>query len=255
VVPPAQRLAEALGLPFRDLAILQEALTHSSYVNEHPESGAQANERLEFLGDAVLSLIVSEALMRRHPDEHEGQLTTRRASIVSSKALAGVAARLNLGDYLVLGQGAARAGEQSRDSVLASLFEAVVAAIFLSLGLARTRRWVLAVTAPEMGTRGAVTNLKAPKSRLQEHAYHSTGKPPSYRVVSAEGPDHDRHYVVEVALGGEVLGHGEGRNRRIAETEAAANALAGLSRRSGMTDPGRLDAAADERLDAAEVPA
>lgn len=225
----AVRLADHLGLPFRDLDLVEEALTHSSYVNEHPETSGGPNERLEFLGDAVLSLIISEALMKRHPDEHEGQLTTRRAAIVSSKGLSGIAARLDLGQFLVLGQGAARSGEQERDSVLASLFEAVVAATFLDLGLARTRRWVLDVAAPELDATGGLGSLKAPKSKLQEHAYHSTGHPPSYRVVSAEGPDHERHYVVEVSLSGEVLGRGEGRNRRIAETEAAARAMARLA--------------------------
>lgn len=183
------------------------------------------NERLEFLGDSVLSLIISEALMKRHPDEHEGQLTTRRAAIVSSTGLSAIAARLDLGQFLVLGEGAARSGEAERGSVLASLFEAVVAATFLDLGLARTRRWVLEVAAPELDATGGVGSLKAPKSRLQEYAYRSAGHAPTYRVVSAEGPDHDRHYIVEVSLSGVVLGRGEGRNRRIAETEAAGRAM------------------------------
>lgn len=189
------------------------------------------NERLEFLGDAVLSLIISEALMRRHPDEHEGQLTTRRSAIVSAKGLSVIAARLDLGQFLVLGQGAARAGEQSRDSVLASTFEAVVAATFLDLGLARTRRWLLEVCAPELDAASGVSSLKAPKSKLQEYAYRLSGRPPTYRVVSADGPDHDRHYIVEVSLSGEALGRGEGRNRRVAETEAAARALVRLAHR------------------------
>lgn len=175
--------------------------------------------------------------MRRHPDEHEGQLTTRRAAIVSEKGLSGIAARLDLGQFLVLGQGAARSGERDRDSVLASLFEAVVAATFLDLGLTRTRRWVLAVAAPELDATGGLGSLKAPKSKLQEHAYHSTGHPPSYRVVSAEGPDHQRTYVVEVSLSGEVLGRGEGRSRRIAETEAAARAMVKLAQRPATSTP------------------
>ncbi len=169
--------------------------------------------------------------MRRHPDENEGQLTTRRAAIVSEKGLCGIAARLDLGQFLVLGQGAARSGERHRDSVLASLFEAVVAATFLDLGLIRTRRWVLAVAAAELEATGGLGSLKAPKSKLQEYAYHSTGHPPSYRVVSADGPDHQRTYVVEVSLGGEPLGRGQGRSRRIAETEAAARAMVKLAQR------------------------
>jgi ribonuclease-3 len=222
---PARRLAEHLGLPFRDLSRLQEALTHSSYANEHPELALSHNERLEFLGDAVLSLIVSEALMKRHPGEHEGQLTTRRAAIVSASGLSQIASRLDLGSYLILGEGASRSGERRRDSVLASLFEAVVAATFLDCGLARTRRFVVTAAKPELEATGGVTRLKAPKSRLQEHAYRRSGRPPVYRVVSAEGPDHRRHYVVEVSLDGQTLGRGEGPNRRIAETEAATDAL------------------------------
>jgi ribonuclease-3 len=127
-----------------------------------------------------------------------------------------------------MGQGALRSGEHERDSVLASVFEAVVAATFLDLGLARTRRWLLAVVAPELEATGGVSSLKAPKSQLQEHAYRTSGHPPTYRVISAEGPDHERHYIVDVSLSDEVLGRGEGRNRRIAETEAAAKALARL---------------------------
>jgi ribonuclease-3 len=163
--------------------------------------------------------------MKRHADEHEGQLTTRRAAIVSASGLAQIAKRLDLGAYLVLGEGASRSGERKRDSVLASLFEAVVAATFLDCGMTRTRRFVLDAVKPELEAAGGATRLKAPKSRLQEHAYRRSGHPPTYRVVSAEGPDHRRHYIVEVSLDGETLGRGEGPNRRVAETEAAAGAL------------------------------
>ena len=110
----------------------------------------------------------------------------------------------------------------------------MVAATFLDLGLTRARRWVLAVAAPELDATGGLGSLKAPKSKLQEHAYHSTGHPPSYRVVSAEGPDHQRTYVVEVSLSGEVLGRGQGRSRRIAETEAAARAMVKLGQRPAV---------------------
>jgi ribonuclease-3 len=128
----------------------------------------------------------------------------------------------------VLGEGATRSGERKRDSVLASLFEAVIAAIFLECGLIRTRRFVLDAIKPELEAAGGVTRLKAPKSRLQEHAYRRSGHPPMYRLVSAEGPDHRRHYVVEVSLDGQALGRGEGPNRRVAETEAATTALVHL---------------------------
>ena len=218
-------LAERLGLRFDDPALLTEALVHSSYVNEHPEGTSESNERLEFLGDAVLSLVTSEALFKRHRDEPEGILTTRRAAIVSTRGLARIARRLELGDALVLGQGAENSGERGRSSVLAGLFESVVAAIYLDQGLEAARRFILEAAAPELDSGVSADALKAPKSRLQEYAFSATGRAPSYRIVSSEGPDHDRHFVVEVAVDGDVLGSGEGRNRREAETQAAEAAL------------------------------
>jgi ribonuclease-3 len=241
VASPATELAARLGLSFRNLALLDQALIHSSYVNEHPEGPGLSNERLEFLGDAVLSLIISEALWARHPDEPEGLLTTRRAAIVSARGLSRLAGRLDLGSHLVLGLGATRSGERARDSVLASVFEAVVAAIYLDLGLAAVRDWVLGVAAPELDAEAPPLVLKAPKSRLQEYAYRISGRLPAYRIVSVEGPDHDRHYAVEVSIGGQVLGRGEGPNRREAETVAAAAALVGLA-----TEEAGADAAARE---------
>ena len=218
-------LAERLGLHFDDPALLTEALVHSSYVNEHPEGSTESNERLEFLGDAVLSLVMSEALFKRHRDEPEGTLTTRRAAIVSTRGLARIARRLAIGDALVLGQGAENSGERGRSSVLAGLFESLVAAIYLDQGLEAVRRFILDSAAPELDASLPIDVLKAPKSRLQEHAFAATGHAPAYRIVSSDGPDHDRHFVVEVAVGGVVVGNGEGRSRREAETHAAEAAL------------------------------
>lgn len=225
---PAPGIAARLGPAFRDPDLLAQALVHSSYVNEHPEGLATSNERLEFLGDAVLSLIVSEALWRQHPDEAEGTLTTRRAAIVSTRGLAVVARRLAIGDAIRLGQGAQRSGERRRSSVLAGAYEAVVAAIYLDRGLDAARDFVLDSIRPELEAARTADALKAPKSRLQEWAYLAGGRAPGYRVLSAEGPDHDRRFVVEVALGEQVLGSGQGRSRREAETAAAEAALEGL---------------------------
>ncbi|MGD8485054.1 MAG: ribonuclease III [Chloroflexota bacterium] len=221
----ARELADRLGLEFDDPALLTEALVHSSYVNEHPEGSTRSNERLEFLGDAVLSLVMSEALFKRHRDEPEGVLTTRRAAIVSTRGLARIANRLSIGEALILGQGAENSGERDRPSVLAGLFEAIVAAIYLDKGLEAARGFILEAAAPELDAAVPLTALKAPKSRLQEHAFAETGRAPAYRVVSSEGPDHDRHFVVEVAIDGEVIASGEGRSRREAETHAAEAAL------------------------------
>ena len=222
-------LAERLGLQFDDSALLTEALVHSSYVNEHPEATSESNERLEFLGDAVLSLVMSEALFKRHRDEPEGILTTRRAAIVSTQGLARIARRLEIGEALVLGQGAENSGERGRSSVLAGLFESIVAATYLDQGLEAARRFILDAAAPELDAALPIDVLKAPKSRLQEHAFSTTGRAPAYRIVSSDGPDHDRHFIVEVAVDGVVVGNGEGRSRREAETHAAEAALERIS--------------------------
>ena len=218
-------LADRLGLEFNDPELLNEALVHSSYVNEHPEGATESNERLEFLGDAVLSLVMSEALFKRHRDEHEGVLTTRRAAIVSTRGLAHIARRLAIGEALVLGQGAENSGERGRSSVLAGLFESLVAAIYLDQGLSAARDFILGAAAEELDAALPIDALKAPKSRLQERAFATTGRAPSYRIVSSEGPDHDRRFVVEVAIDGTVLGEGEGGSRREAETIAANAAM------------------------------
>jgi len=225
---PARELAERLGLQFDDLTLLDQALIHSSYIHEQPATGL-SNERLEFLGDSVISLIVSEMLWKRYADEDEGSLTTRRAAVVSARGLARIAQRLELDTFLVLGLGATAAGERSRKSVLAATFEAVTGAIYLEHGLDKTRSWLLEVAALELEGKPPLEELKPPKSALQELSYARTGKAPQYRLLSEEGPPHARHYIVEAVVDGRTLGHGEGRNRRDAETEAAREALGQLA--------------------------
>jgi len=226
---PAAALAERLGLQFSDLTLLARALIHSSYVHEQPSVG-QSNERLEFLGDAVISVIISEELWRRYPQDDEGSLTTRRAVIVSARGLSRIAQRLDLGAYLSLGMGATAAGERSRKSVLAATFEAVTGAIYIEFGIDRTRQWLLEVAQPEMDEQLGVDALKPAKSVLQEMSYARTGRAPHYRMVSDDGPAHARQYVVEAIVGGLTLGHGTGRSRREAETEAAREAIGALER-------------------------
>jgi ribonuclease-3 len=240
MAPAAAQLAERLGLPFRDLRLLEQALVHSSYTNERPDRGP-SNERLEFLGDAVVSLVISEALFQRFPSDDEGSLTTRRAAIVSARGLSRIAQRLELGDYVLLGQGASVSGERRRGSVLASTLEAIAGAAYLEFGLDRTREWLLEVCGPELAVTGPAAGLKAAKSQLQEFSYARDGRPPHYRVVSEEGPHHDRQYVVEVLIDGVVLGRGQGRNRRDAETEAAERALGELAERGrSLGQPGEV---------------
>ena len=173
----------------------------------------------------MIAVVISDELHRRHPAEDEGQLTTRRAAIVSTDALARFARRIGLGPHLLLGEGADRAGARERRSVLASAFEAVVAAIYLDLGIAVAHDWLLSVAGPELADPADAAAYLAPKSRLQKLAQAAHGQPPEYRVVALEGPDHARHFVVEVLVDGRVMGRGEGSSRRAAETRAAHEAL------------------------------
>jgi ribonuclease-3 len=227
---PADAISERLGLPIRDRELLAQALVHSSWLHEHPEVARGHNERLEFLGDAVVNLAVSEALFRRHPADDEGVLSARRAAIVSTPGLARLAARLDLGSYLLLGEGESQRGGRVRPSLLASAFEALVGAIYLDLGWEAVRDWIHAWAEAELAADLALTTLKSPKSRLQEHTQRTTGDRPVYRLLEAIGPDHEKQFRIEVVVGGRVLGAGEGPSRRVAETAAAAEALEWLRR-------------------------
>lgn len=228
----ADLLAEQLGLPIGERRLLAQALTHSSWLHEHPTEAPGHNERLEFLGDAVINLAVSEALYARHPEDDEGVLSARRAAIVSAVGLAEIATRINLGASLLLGEGeVARLGPQ-RPSILASGLEAVAGALFLDHGWEATRDWVIGITAPELDAGLEPVLLKSPKSRLQEATQRTTLGRPEYRVVEAAGPDHDKVFRVEVAVAGEVLGMGVGPSRRVAETAAAAEAVEVLEARA-----------------------
>jgi ribonuclease-3 len=224
-VGAADALAKRIGLPFENLDLLRQALIHSSYTSDHPALPAASNQRLEFLGDAVVALAFSDELFRQHPDDDEGSMTARRAALVSTPGLARLAERIGLSDYVVLGEGAERAGERHRPSVLEAAFEAVVGAIHVTFGFERTRDWLIELAAPELSEPRSIDSLKSPKSRLLESAQALTGKPPTYRVVSMSGPDHAREYIVEALVGGSVMGTGAGSNRRAAEQVAAAAAL------------------------------
>jgi ribonuclease-3 len=224
-VRPAEVLAARIGLPVRDLDLLEQALVHSSWHHEHPDAAAGHNERLEFLGDAVVNLAISEALYARHPDEDEGYLSARRAAIVSTTGLSRLASRLDLGSLLLLGEGEAQRSGRRRPSLLASTFEAVAGALYLDLGFDTVRDWLIRLADPELSAEAPIGTLKSPKSRLQEFTQRRSGGRPSYRLLDATGPDHERSFRVEVWVDDELLGVGEGLSRRIAETAAAAQAL------------------------------
>jgi ribonuclease-3 len=224
-VRPAAALAERLGLPVGDSDLVEQALVHTSWLHEHPDAPIGHNERLEFLGDAVVNLAISEALFAAHPDDDEGMLSARRASIVSTVGLARLAGRIDLGPSLSLGEGEAQRGGRLRPSILASAFEALAGALYLDVGFDLTRDWLLSIAAPEIDLDEPLSTLKSPKSRLQEFTQRRTGGRPEYRVVDATGPDHEKEFQVEVFVEGRALGVGVGPSRRIAETAAAERAM------------------------------
>jgi ribonuclease-3 len=231
---PAAALAKRLGLSVRDLELLQQSLIHSSYLHEHRDLAVGHNERLEFLGDSVVSLAISNALYRRHPDDDEGVLSARRASIVSTTGLARLAGRLGLGEYLLLGEGESQRGGRRRPALLASAFEAVVGALYLDLGFEAAAAFVVDVATRELTSERPLNSLKSPKSRLQEFTQRLSGDRPQYRLVQAVGPDHDKVFRVEVAVEGRVIGTGEGHSRRLAESAAAAGAIDALRQEPGF---------------------
>lgn len=230
---PAEALAARIGLPVRNMDLLEQALVHSSWHHEHRDGAAGHNERLEFLGDAAVNLAISEALYLRHPDDDEGYLSARRAAIVSTVGLARLAGRIDLGRFLLLGEGEAQRSGRRRPSLLASTFEAVAGAIYLDLGFAAVRDWLVALSAPELNAEAPIGSLKSPKSRLQELTQRHSGDRPAYRLLDATGPDHEKSFRIEVWVDGTRLGVGEGPSRRVAETAAAFEALERLDALAG----------------------
>ena len=239
----ADRLADRLRLPIRDRRLLGQALTHASWLHEHPGEAIGHNERLEFLGDAVINLAVSSALYARHPDDDEGLLSARRAAIVSAAGLARLAERIELGSFVALGEGEAPHDGAHRPVLLASTFEALTGAILLDLGWEAAREWLVTLAAPELDAATPPGDLKSPKSRLQEFAQQRLGTRPEYHVLEAAGPDHEKVFRVEVEVAREMLGIGVGSSRRQAETAAAAEAIAVLEARAA--DDLATDATAD----------
>jgi len=214
----------ALDVSFNDRSLLEQAFTHSSYLNENPDFALPSNERLEFLGDAILDFIVAEKLYAEFPELPEGELTEIRAFLVCRETLAEIASSLKLGDWLLLGQGEEASGGRARQSNLGNATEALIGAIYLDQGLANAGEFILKQLKPflERARHGEVSpNYKA---LLQEYIQSEKGSTPVYRLIQATGPDHDKQFTVEVLIEGEVLGRGMGKNKKAAEMEAAKSA-------------------------------
>ena len=224
----SKTLLTEIGYAFREERLLREALTHKSYSNEHPETASIHNERLEFLGDAVLDMVVSQRIFLDYPRLPEGELTRIRAEVVSEPALAAVARRMAIGDYLWLGRGEERSGGRQKESLIANAVEALLGAIYLDGGLESVRLVVdrfFAAAIEEAFCRKSGIDYK---TRLQEVLQARQGSPPAYRLVRAEGPDHDRTYTIEVLHGGRSIGAGSGVTKKAASQQAARQALAAL---------------------------
>lgn len=218
-------LAQRLGVTFHDIGLLHTALIHTSYANE-AQGRVAHNERLEFLGDAVLELASSTYLYTHFPTLPEGELTKTRASIVCSAALAKIAARLGLGEYLLLGHGEEMSGGRARTTNLEDAFEAVLGAIYLDQGWETARDYALRQLAPEFDQVRHGENLQDYKTLLQELVQKTPGSTIAYELLEATGPDHAKHYRYAVIIDGKTCGEGEGSSKKEAEQQAARMALA-----------------------------
>ncbi len=224
-LPDRKNLEARLNLKFKHPQLLKQALIHTSYLNENPGIGTGSNERLEFLGDAALGIVVAHQLYAEYPNVDEGKLTELRAHLVRRDTLARAATRFNLGEYLQLGRGEDAAGGRKRPTNLARAYEALVGAIFLDGGLVKARAFIRRSLADEFAKLRQSGMPHDPKSRLQEVIQSRWQTTPSYKILKTEGPDHARRFTVQVVVGGRVLGTGEGRSKQMAEKAAAQQAL------------------------------
>ena len=219
-------LEERIGYTFRDRSLLENALTHSSYANEHRGAGMPSNERLEFLGDSILGLVVADHLYRTRPDLPEGDLTRIRAALVCEGSLVEVAKGLDLGSYLKLGRGEESGGGRHRPSIQADAVEAMLAAVYLDGGIGQARRLIHELIVDQEQERTAAG--RDYKTALQELVQRTSGQALAYRLIGESGPDHAKTFEMEVLLNGTAIGSGSGRSKKEAEQAAAKTAVAHL---------------------------
>ncbi len=219
---PLEEYEKRIGYRFRDKRLLETALTHSSYANENK---CKSYERLEFLGDSVLGFVTAEYLFHHFPDLPEGQLTKNRAALVCEKSLCGFSKSLQVGDFLRLSHGEARSGGKNRASILADVFESTTAAIYLDSGsLEQAKKFILQFIVPAAKAQN-VRPFKDYKTTLQEIIQQNPEERLEYAVIGESGPDHDKHFTVQVCLNSNVIGKGGGRSKKEAEQQAAREAL------------------------------
>lgn len=223
-------LEEKIGYTFRDRSLLENALTHSSYANEHREKGMPSNERLEFLGDSILGLVVADHLYRNRPDLPEGDLTRIRAALVCEGSLVEVAKSLDLGSYLKLGRGEESGGGRKRPSIQADAVEAMLAAVYLDGGIGQARKLIHDLILNQ--EREKIANGRDFKTTLQELVQRESGQVLSYRLTGESGPDHAKVFQMDVLLNGTSIGSGQGRSKKEAEQAAAKAAVCKLEQKA-----------------------
>jgi len=218
-------LQQILGIHFKDPSLLEQALVHSSYINESPGTAPASNERLEFLGDAILGVIIAQKLYQYFPDATEGEMTKLRAALVRRSTLSSIARTIGLSDYLYLGKGEEASGGRDKPTNLAGAMEAVTAAVFLDQGWGITMDFILWVFDTELKKLPRKGEGVDYKSQLQQIIQSRQQETPVYQIIEATGPAHDRMFVVEARVGDTVLGRGCGKSKKLAESEAAHSAL------------------------------
>ncbi len=221
-----KKLEDSIGLKFKDKKLLKQAMIHRSYINEHSDLGLEHNERLEFLGDAVLELIVTEHLFLTFTDKPEGELTSWRASLVNSKMLYKVAQKLNLDEHLLLSKGESQdKNSKARQYILANSVEALIGAIYLDQGMDLVKNFIFKNIIDDLDEIIENKSYLDPKSKFQEAAQDLKGITPNYKVLKEEGPDHDKVFSVGVFLDAELVATGVGSSKQEAQTDAAQKAL------------------------------
>jgi ribonuclease III len=217
-------LQEQIGVEFSDITLLERAFTHRSYLNEHPKAGLEHNERLEFLGDAVLELVVTDFLYRNYSNP-EGDLTNWRSALVKTESLSAVAESLELDQYLKLSRGEAKGNERSRALIHANCVEATIGAIYMDKGYDAAKEFISTYIISRLEQILADGSWVDPKSKFQELAQERDGHTPHYKVLDEQGPDHDKVFVVGVYVGEKLLGKGQGSSKQAAQQAAAAVGL------------------------------
>ncbi|MDP3734930.1 MAG: ribonuclease III [bacterium] len=216
---------ESVGVSFSNKGLLAQAFTHRSYINEHRMSGLEHNERLEFLGDAVLELVVTEYLFAKYPHKPEGELTSFRSALVNTSTISTVATGLGMNEYLLLSRGESKDTGRARQYILANTFESVIGALYLDQGYEAARRFIAANLFHLIDDIVEEGLYRDAKSRFQEQAQEKASITPNYETVSEEGPDHDKKFTVGVFLGGEEIARGDGKSKQEAEQVAARRGL------------------------------